>query len=403
MKRILPTLCVLLTVPMHLCAQQSASALQTEMSRVDALAANPDVKLVVVAAMADTLQVHRNHLLLLRKDRGQSFAAIFVSELRARGMGDDTVLHTLRTLRRTVDRQLGRDNVAPSTPAPRPALLVGSAVDHNPAGTAYSLVPEIGFDSSHVAAVIGVPYYRISNTSVSADGLGDVYVSAFLRGRTAGLDFGSSLTVGAPTGDKDKGLGTGKVTADITGTIARRFEFAKPWVSAGFANSVFNNAGYQRPYITDGNAAHFSGGVDFALPHKLTVGIGGFGLEPLGNQTVYSQTVPSGPSSSASSSSTSQTGGGMMPGGSMGPGMGNGGTTAMPPVSSMPFYDQAQHSTVSASELQDYGASLSASIPLHSGISLNAVVTRSLPFHLTAVRIGVGIDVAHLLFPGKHF
>jgi hypothetical protein len=402
-KRILPTLCGLLIVPFYLCAQQFTPALQSEMSRIDGLAANPDVKLVVVAAMADTLQVHRNHLLLLRKDTGQSFAAIFVSELRARGMSDDTVIHTLRTLRRTVDRQLARDNVAPSASAPRPALLVGSAVDHNSAGTVYSLVPEIGFDSSHVAAVVGVPYYRISNTSVSAGGIGDVYVSAFLRGRAAGFDFGSSLTVGAPTGDKDKGLGAGKITADIAGTIARRFEFAKPWVSAGFANSVFNNAGYQRPYITDGNAAHFSGGVDFALPHKLAVGIGGFGLEPLGNQTVYSQTVLSSSSSNAASSSTSQTGGGMMPGGSMGPGMGNGGTTAMPPVSSMPFYDQAQHSTVSASELRDYGASLWVSIPLHSGISINTVVTRSLPFHLTAVRIGVGIDVAHLLFPGKHF
>lgn len=403
MKRILTTVCVLLIIPLYLCAQQFTPTLRTEMSRVDALAANPDVKLVVVAAMADNLQMHRNHLLLLRKDTGQSFATIFVSELRSRGMGDDGVLHTLRTLRRKVDSQLARDSVAPGASATRPALLVGSAVDHSSAGTVYSLVPEIGFDSSHVAIVFCAPYYRISNTSVSAGGLGDVYASAFLRGRTAGLDFGSSLTVGAPTGDKDKGLGAGKVTADITGTIARRFEFAKPWVSAGFANSVFNNAGYQRPYITDGNAAHFSGGVDFALPHKLTVGIGGFGLEPLGNQTVYSQTVLSGPSSSAGSSSTSPTGGGMMPGGSMGPGMGHGGTAAMPPVSSMPFYDQAQHSTVSASELQDYGASLWVSIPLHSGVSLNTVVTRSLPFHLTAARIGVGIDVAHLLFPGKHF
>lgn len=403
MKSILPALCVLLVAPLCLWAQQFTPALQTEMGRLDALAANPDAKLVVVSAMADTLQVHRNHLLLLRKDTGQSFSAIFVSELRLRGMGDNAVLRTLLTVRRKVDSELAGDNGTPREAAPWPALLVGSAVDHNSAGTIYSLVPEIGFDSSHVAAVIGVPYYRFSNTSGSAGGLGDVYASAFLRGRTAGLDFGSSITVGAPTGDRNKGLGTGKVTADVTGTISRRLEFAKPWVSAGFANSVFNNAGYLRPYVTDGNAAHFSGGVDFSLPHKLTVGTGGFGLEPLGDQTVYSQTVLSGSSSSPAGSSPSQTGGGMMPGGSMGPGMGNGGTTVMPPVSSMPFYDRAQHSTVSASELRDYGASLWVSIPLHTGISLNSVVVRSVPFHLTTVRIGVGIDVAHLLFPGKHF
>jgi hypothetical protein len=69
----------------------------------------------------------------------------------------------------------------------------------------------------------------------------------------------------------------------------------------------------------------------------------------------------------------------------------------------MPFYDQTQQSTVSASELRDYGATLSLSIPLRSALSLNTVVARSLPFHLTSVRVGVEINVAHLFFPGKHF
>jgi hypothetical protein len=51
---------------------------------------------------------------------------------------------------------------------------------------------------------------------------------------------------------------------------------------------------YLRPYITEGNVAHFGGGVDFALPHKLTSGLSGFGLEPFGNQVVYSQAVMRG-------------------------------------------------------------------------------------------------------------
>lgn len=399
----LTKLCMSLTVPVYLCAQQPVAPLQKEIRKLDALTANPDLKIVVVAAMADSLQIHRNHLLLLRKETGQSFGTIFVAELRSRGMEDDAILHRLRAVRGNVDRQLARENVIPNATAPRPVLAVGSAVDHNSAATVYSLVPEIGFDSSHLAAVVGVPYYRISNTSLSSTGLGDVYVTAFLRGRVIGFDFGSALTLGAPTGDRSKGLGTGKVTVDATGTVARRLGLAKPWVSAGFANSVFTNVGYQRPYITDGNVVHFSGGMDFALPHKLGFGLGGFGLEPFGNQVVYSQTVMSVSSGSGGNTSNSQNGGGMTSGGGMGSGMGSGGSMTMPPSGSMPFYDRAQQTMVSASELRDYGASMWLSVPLHSGISLKAGVARSVPFHLTTVGVGVSIDVPHLLFPGRRF
>jgi hypothetical protein len=405
MKWTLTALCVLLVLPPYLRPQSPDAAIQVEMGKIEALCADPDLKLAVVAAMADSVQVHRNHLLLLHKDTGQSFAAIFVSELRARGTNDEGILRSLSALLRDVNRQLARYNVVtPSTSAPRPVLSVRSSVDYNSSASLFSLVPEFGVDSSHAAVVVGVPYYRSFGASVSSGGLGDVYLAGFLRGRAAGLDFGSALTVGAPTGDRTKGFGAGKVTIDTAGTVARRFEFARPWVSAGFANSVFNNVGYQRPYITDGNAVHLSGGVDFTLPRKLAVGIGGFGLLPIGNQVVYSQTVQAG-SPGGGTQQTSQQSGGMMPGGSMGPGMGtgNGGGMTTPPAASMPFYDSAQQSMVSASDLRDYGASVWLSVPLHAGLSLGSVVSRSVPFHVTTVRVSIGVDLARLLFPGKHF
>ena len=88
----------------------------------------------------------------------------------------------------------------------------------------------------------------------------------------------------------------------------------------------------------------------------------------------------------------------------MGPGMGgNQGSGAVPPGNSMPFYDQAQRTVVNAGELQDYGAAAWFSIPVRRGLALNGAVARSIPFHLTTVRVGIGIDVARLLFPGKHF
>jgi hypothetical protein len=75
----------------------------------------------------------------------------------------------------------------------------------------------------------------------------------------------------------------------------------------------------------------------------------------------------------------------------------------VPPATSMPFYDRAQQSVVSASDLRDYGASVWLSVPLHAGLSLGSVVSRSVPFHVTTVRVSIGVDLARLLFPGKHF
>lgn len=386
----------LLALPLLLPARDVVT-IESESVKLDAIAANPDSKPVVVAVMADSLHVHRNHLLLLRKETGRSFASIFVSELRARGEDDAKISAELTQLRRRIGLQLGA-TVAAGDSGIRPVFLVGSGVDHNSTATLFSITPEIGFDSSHVAVVLGAPYYRVSAGGSAAGGIGDVYASVFLRGRASGFDFGSALTVGAPTGDRSKGFGAGKTTLDGTATISRRLDFASPWVSAGFANFVFNNAGYQRFYITDGNAAHFDGGVAFALPHKVALGVGGFGLEPIGRQTMFSQTMGT---SGAGAGAGSAGGGGMMPGGAMPPGMSNGGSTTMP--ATMPANAQAQMSVVAADAVRDYGATASLSIPLGSGLSLRTAVARSVAFHLTTVSIGVTIDVGHFLFPGKRF
>src|SRR5450756_2198860 len=136
MKWTLTALCVLLLLPPYLLAQTPNAAIQVEMGKIDALCADPDLKLAVVAARADSVQVHRNHILLLHKDTGQSFAAIFVSELRARGTNDEGILRSLSALRRVVNRQLVRYNVAtPNAIAPRPVLSVRSSVDYNSSGT----------------------------------------------------------------------------------------------------------------------------------------------------------------------------------------------------------------------------------------------------------------------------
>jgi hypothetical protein len=388
MRALLLSLGLFLLLPFCVSAQPGSLSVESEIRKIDALAADPDVKMVVAAAIADDLQIHRNHLILLRKQTSQSYGLIFVAALRERGLGEADILRRLHALNQEIAMRLDHFSVGSGAEgAPRPVAYLSTGVYHNSAGTFYSLVPEFGIDFSHASLVVGAPYYRTSSTSLSAGGIGDVYVLGSVRGRVLGFDLGSSLTIGTPTGDQKKGLGAGKVSVDAVGTIAKRFGAMRPWLAAGFTNSVFSNVGYQRPYVTDGNAMHSSGGLDFALAHRLTFGLSGFALRPTGAQTVYSQTMQP----SATTGNPSQTPGGTTPGGHTPSGM------------MTPFYEQAQRSVISGSELDDYGAAVWVSIPLHEGLSLNVSAARSVPFHLTTIRAGIGIDVARLLFRRSRF
>ena len=399
---------------MPLMAAPQSTAVQTEIQKIDGMATDTDTRLAVVSAMADALKVHRNHLILLRKETGQTFGQIFVQSLEKDGMDEDAILKRTRALETDIGQRIelartgGGESGAPRT---RPVLSLNTGVDHNSAGTFLWVNPEIGIDSKRASFVAGVPYYRTSASGTSLAGVGDVYATGSLYGRAARMDFESSLTLGLPTGDKNLGLGAGKTTVDVSGTIAHRFERVRPFVSAGFANSIFNFA-YQRPYIADGNAAHFSGGFDLRAAPRLTFGAGGFGVMPTGTQVVYSR-IAMGQASAPAQGSGAGTG---TPSGSMG-GNGMGGTgsgmsgpttpqnmSQMPAsvLAHMPFL-ATTGAAVPASELEDYGANAWASVTVARGVTLNFAAARSVPFQLTTVRVSLGLDLARLLFPSKHF
>lgn len=390
-------------------AAPQSTAVQAEIQKIDSMAADTSTRLAVVSAMADALNVHRNHLILLRKQTGQTFGQIFVQSLEKDGVAEEAILkrtHALETdIRQRIESARAGDG-EPSALRTRPVLSLNSGVDHNSAGTFLWFNPEIGVESQHASFVAGVPYYRDSASGTSLAGVGDVYATGSLYGHAAGMELGSSLTLGLPTGDKNLGLGAGKTTVDVSGTLAHRFGRVRPFVSGGFSNSTFNFA-YQRPYISDGNAAHFSGGFDVRAARRLTFGMGGFGVAPTGTQVVYSRIMMGQASTPAQGSGA---GAGNSPGG-MG-GMG-GGPSGTPPAQNMPQMTAgvlahmpflgATGAAVPASELDDYGANAWASITVARGVTLNFAAARSVPFQLTTVRVSLGLDLARILFPSRHF
>jgi hypothetical protein len=322
----------------------------------------------------------------LKKQGSDSFGQIYVKELRKRGLDDAAVMRKLRAIGSSASAS-SQANLGAS--GFTPVAYVGTTTDHSSAGTFTAVTPEVGFDSRRFAFVIGVPVYRISATQRDATGIGDVYGSAFLRQPVGSYDLGATLTIAAPTGNRDEGLGAGRVSVDVNGTLQRRFEKLRAFVTPGYTNSLYNNVGYQRPFISNGNSIYGSAGFDYRLHRKFTVGVGGFGVHAMGDQMVISQMTATAPDM------TSGPGMPGMPPGHMPPGMGSGSSNSGSMTgSSMPFYGHGPETTVPASDVSDWGASGWASWSLSPVVSLNLNVSRSVAYDLTTIRVGLGFNLS---------
>jgi len=68
------------------------------------------------------------------------------------------------------------------------------------------------------------------------------------------------------------------------------------------------------------------------------------------------------------------------------------GTGPMP--SGTPFYAQVQRTSVSGDDLADRGLSGWASWSVHPEVTIALTVARSIPYELTTVRVGLGLNLS---------
>lgn len=351
-------------------------------AQINALAADPETKFGLLSLIGSDLGTHRNRLVLLKKETGLSFADIYSEELRKRGLTKAEIARRLQMVVRRAGKEAGR---ARGLGTARPVAYLGSSMDHNSIGTVVTLNPEVGLDFRSFGLVAGLPVYRVSSPQRKPTGIGDAYVSAFLRRPARGYEVATGLTLGVPTGSRERGLGAGRVSVDVNGTVRRHFESLRPFFNVGYTNSTFNNVGYQRPFISNGNALYTSAGFDYRIGRRLTAGVGGFGLRAIGTQTVISQM------------SNMQSMGG--PGMGSGPGMSNGMHDGLPAHPEMGAGTPVGHyvpiRTVAARDASDYGASGWTSWSLHTDVTLSLRFAYSAPNRMTTVRLGVGFDLSH--------
>jgi hypothetical protein len=162
-------------------------------------------------------------------------------------------------------------------------------------GTEAVLNSTASFHFGRFSVGAGIPIYFNRSVSPSesmiSDGIGDAFVR--LGSTWNGTLFNSStaLTVAAPTGNPDRGFGTGHTTFDLTSRIDHDFGFIVPFIDGGVANTISDTEFFHRPFTSYGYLAHFEVGADVALPHSLTLLVSEFEIAPWGTQTIISRDV----------------------------------------------------------------------------------------------------------------
>lgn len=165
----------------------------------------------------------------------------------------------------------------------------------------------VGYDfNKHFGVFTGLPIYFTSisssttttgtttSSSGSNAGLGNFYLGLAFRAPNPALNYGSTITAGAPTGKVSKGFSSGRGTFDWSNHFDRSFGRLTPYLDAGLANTVPDSVRVIRPFTSLGAVGHFEEGAEFELVHHFGVGGSGYEITPFGNQKVFSKLVSPG-------------------------------------------------------------------------------------------------------------
>jgi len=244
----------------------------------------------------------------------------------------------------------------------------------NTLGAVNQLDTSFGYKfNSHFGVDAGIPVYFVrpsSSTTAttgtsSSNGIGNVYGQVRLTFANPVLNYESTVTGTAPTGDKTTGFSTGHGTADWSNYFDHSFSRLTPFADLGIANSVSDTMFFIRPYTTYGFVTHLEGGARYRLARVLTVGASAYQIAPSGQQTVVSRIVKAQNAGSAVGSSRQNHG----------------------------VFETANVTTGSSDIAKDHGFSTWAQIPLAKSLDLYGGYTRSTQYSLDTIFFGVSLNL----------
>jgi hypothetical protein len=161
--------------------------------------------------------------------------------------------------------------------------------------------PALGYNfTPHFGMSFGIPIYFVrtaataTSPSGSNNGLGNAHLDLKLTYLHPVVNFGSILTAYAPSGDRDKGLSTGRVTFDWNNHLDRSFSRLTPFAEAGIGNTVVDSSFFTRPFTSLGFITHATAGIDLRVWRFISTGVSGYSILPVGDQKVFSKLVNKG-------------------------------------------------------------------------------------------------------------
>lgn len=180
-------------------------------------------------------------------------------------------------------------------------LLMRFSGTNNDPGWLFKLDTSAGYRfNRHFEITAGLPVYFVQlpdDTSGdgfdSKAGIGNVYVDFRIMAESSGFYFSSSLRGAAPTGNKEYGFSTGRVTVDWHNYFEYSAGMWTPFGSAGIANSISDTHFFTRPFSSFGIVGQFEGGLWFDPAWWIGFGGSAYAVVPSGEQEIYSRVIQS--------------------------------------------------------------------------------------------------------------
>lgn len=150
--------------------------------------------------------------------------------------------------------------------------------------------------NEHFSVDGGLPVSMIrgttsTGTKISTNGIGDVFTHFKLTFNNPTVNYITTLTATAPTGDSAKGLSTGRPSFDWSNNFSRDFGRFSPFTTVGLGTTVYGTRYLRRSFLTLGKAAHFEVGTGFDLGHSFSVSASAYDVAGWGQQKVFSRIV----------------------------------------------------------------------------------------------------------------
>lgn len=255
----------------------------------------------------------------------------------------------------------------------------GSASDY---GSIYDLSSSVGYNFTHHFGVdLGVPYYfigtptsiRTQNTlAVSGTGIGDLAIN-FKGDLPSFVNYGPTFRLGVPTGDTNKGLGTGHVTWNVNNHFYRSFKLFTPFIDAGVGNTILQRWQFSRPFTVFGQSAQFEAGTGVDLGPFSFSG-SAYDVLPWGDQTVISRVFRCPKNTKCTPDLT---------------------------TNRLEFL-LSSVARGAASLVRDNGFNSSVEVHPLRQFDLEFAYSHSMPLQLDSFSFGIGVDLISLMHPAHH-